>query len=82
MVALKMNGSPLIAAAGVPRVAVHAAPLPLEEREWLNEIEFISEYRDGYWEMYGYHERGNVADEERFKGDGYKPVPRRAFGTA
>ncbi|MGD0638015.1 MAG: sulfite oxidase-like oxidoreductase [Nitrososphaerales archaeon] len=82
IVALKMNGKPLLPEQGFPARPFMPHLYLWKSAKWLNEIEFISEYRDGYWEMYGYHERGNVADEERFKGDGYKPVPRRAFGTA
>ena len=43
-------------------------------------IEFLSDYQDGYWEMYGYHERGNV-EEERFKGGSGKHSKRRTFGV-
>ena len=35
-----------------------------------NHLEFTKEYRDGYWEAMGYHERGNAYLEERFKGTG------------
>ena len=82
MVALKMNGSPLLPQQGFPARPFMPHLYLWKSAKWLTEIEFISEYRDGYWEKYGYHERGNVDGEERFKGDGYKPVPRRGFGTA
>ncbi len=35
--------------------------------KWVHRITFIEEYRDGYWEALGYHPRGNVWLEERFK---------------
>jgi len=35
--------------------------------KWVTEIRLLSKYVDGYWEMLGYHERGNVLFEERFK---------------
>jgi DMSO/TMAO reductase YedYZ molybdopterin-dependent catalytic subunit len=81
IVALKMNGKPLLHEQGFPARPFMPHLYLWKSAKWLKEIEFIREYRDGYWEMYGYHERGNVQDEERFKGQGYKPVPRRAFGT-
>jgi len=81
IVALKMNGSPLLKEQGFPARPFMPHLYGWKSAKWLKEIEFIPEYADGYWEMYGYHERANVDDEERFKGDGYKPVARRAFGT-
>lgn len=81
IVALKMNGSPLLPQQGFPARPLMPRLYLWKSAKWLEEVEFIDEYRDGYWEAYGYHERGNVAGEERFKGEGYKPVPRRAFGT-
>jgi DMSO/TMAO reductase YedYZ molybdopterin-dependent catalytic subunit len=50
--------------------------------KWLNRIEFMKDYKDGYWEMYGYHERGDIWDEERFKGHSGKHSKRTAIGTA
>jgi DMSO/TMAO reductase YedYZ molybdopterin-dependent catalytic subunit len=83
IVALKMNGRPLLQEQGFPARPIMPDLYLWKSAKWLNEIEFIPGYRDGYWEMYGYHERGNIWSEERFKGDGeYKPVPRKAFGTA
>jgi DMSO/TMAO reductase YedYZ molybdopterin-dependent catalytic subunit len=81
IVALKMNGSPLLPEQGFPARPFMPHLYGWKSAKWLKEIEFIPEYMDGYWEMYGYHERGDVDTEERFKGDGYKPVARRAFGT-
>jgi DMSO/TMAO reductase YedYZ molybdopterin-dependent catalytic subunit len=83
IVALKLNGSPLLKEQGFPARPFMPHLYLWKSAKWLNEIEFVKEYADGYWERYGYHERGNVDAEERFKGDGqYKPVARRAFGTA
>jgi DMSO/TMAO reductase YedYZ molybdopterin-dependent catalytic subunit len=81
IVALKMNGSPLLKEQGFPARPFMPHLYGWKSAKWLKEIEFVPEYADGYWEMYGYHERANVDEEERFKGDGYKPVARRAFGT-
>ncbi len=35
--------------------------------KWLSSIELLEDYVDGYWEALGYHERGLVAMNERFK---------------
>ncbi|WP_434731595.1 molybdopterin-dependent oxidoreductase [Thermogladius sp. KZ2Tp1] len=35
--------------------------------KWVKRLEFTSEYRDGYWEVMGYHPRGRVENSERFK---------------
>jgi len=82
IVVLRMNEKPLLPEQGFPARPFLPHLYGWKSAKWLTEIEFIPEYRDGYWEMYGYHERANVWEEERFKGDGYKPVARRAFGTA
>lgn len=82
IVALKMNDKPLLPEQGFPARPFMPQLYGWKSAKWLGEIEFIPEYRDGYWEMYGYHERANIWAEERFKGDGeHKPVARRAFGT-
>jgi DMSO/TMAO reductase YedYZ molybdopterin-dependent catalytic subunit len=83
IVALKMNGKPLLDEQGFPARPFMPQLYGWKSAKWLGEIEFIPRYEDGYWEAYGYHERANVWEEERFKGDGvYEPVKRRAFGTA
>lgn len=81
IVALKMNDEPLLPEQGFPARPFIPQLYGWKSAKWLGEIEFIPRYQDGYWEAYGYHERANIWDEERFKGDGYKPVPRKAFGT-
>jgi DMSO/TMAO reductase YedYZ molybdopterin-dependent catalytic subunit len=83
MVALKMNGRPLSAEQGFPARPFMPHLYAWKSAKWLGKIEFIPEYADGYWEAYGYHERGDVHEEERFKGSGSgKHHARRAFGTA
>ena len=39
-------------------------------------------YADGYWEVFGYHERANVWEEERFKRHVGKHSKKTAYGTA
>jgi DMSO/TMAO reductase YedYZ molybdopterin-dependent catalytic subunit len=34
--------------------------------KWLRGLEFLSEDKPGFWEKAGYHNRGNVWQEERF----------------
>jgi len=82
LLAFKVNGKPLSAEQGFPARPFMPYLYGWKSAKWLNRIEFIREYHDGYWEMYGYHERASVWDEERFKGNKGKAVARRAFGTA
>jgi len=82
IVALKLNGKPLSAEQGFPARPFIPHLYGWKSAKWLGRIDFIPEYVDGYWEAYGYHERGNVAEEERFKGHKGKQVLKRAFGTA
>ena len=81
IIALKMNDKPLLPEQGFPARPFMPQLYGWKSAKWVKEMEFIPEYRDGYWEMYGYHERANIWEEERFKGNDYKPVPRKAFGT-
>ena len=83
IVALKMNGKPLSPEQGFPARPFMPHLYGWKSAKWLTKIEFIPDYRDGYWEAYGYHERGDVYEEERFKSSGdHKAKSRRAFGTA
>jgi DMSO/TMAO reductase YedYZ molybdopterin-dependent catalytic subunit len=82
IVALRLNGKPLLPEQGFPARPFMPDLYGWKSAKWLTEIEFIPKYEDGYWEMYGYHERGNVWEEERFKGHSGKNWLKRAFGTA
>ncbi len=82
LLAFKLNGKPLSAEQGFPARPFMPHLYGWKSAKWLNRMEFMREYRDGYWEMYGYHERANVDDEERFKGNKGKAVKRTAYGTA
>jgi DMSO/TMAO reductase YedYZ molybdopterin-dependent catalytic subunit len=82
IVALKLNGKPLLPEQGFPARPFMPDLYGWKSAKWLTEIEFIPKYVDGYWETYGYHERGNVWEEERFKGHSGKNWLKRAFGTA
>ena len=82
IVALRINGKPLSTEQGFPARPFMPKLYGWKSAKWLNRIEFIRDYRDGYWEMYGYHERGNVWEEERFKGHSGKHSRRTSIGTA
>ncbi len=68
MVALLMGGKPLPDKNGFPARPIIPHLYGWKSAKWLTEIQFIDKYIDGYWEERGYHERGNVLEEERFKG--------------
>jgi DMSO/TMAO reductase YedYZ molybdopterin-dependent catalytic subunit len=81
VVAFKMNGNPIPVQQGYPVRPFIPHLYGWKSAKWLTEIEFIKDYEDGYWEMFGYHERANVWDEERFKGQGGKHVRHRGLGS-
>jgi len=82
LLAFKINGKPLSAEQGFPARPFFPGLYGWKSAKWANRMELIPEYKDGYWEMYGYHERADVWEEERFKGGWGKAILRRAFGTA
>ena len=82
LLAFKINGKPLSAEQGFPARPFIPNLYGWKSAKWVNRIEFMPDYRDGYWETYGYHERADVSDEERFKGHSGKAVGRTAIGTA
>jgi DMSO/TMAO reductase YedYZ molybdopterin-dependent catalytic subunit len=67
LIALRMNNEPIHVEQGFPARPFIPHLYAWKSAEWLTKIEFMGDYEDGYWEARGYHERGNVADEERFK---------------
>ena len=81
LVAFKMNGKAIPIQQGFPARPFIPHLYGWKSAKWLTEIEFIPEYKDGYWEAFNYHERANIWDEERFKGQGGKHVRRRGLGT-
>ncbi|MDA4128284.1 MAG: sulfite oxidase-like oxidoreductase [Thaumarchaeota archaeon] len=82
IVAFKINGTPLSTEQGFPARPYMPNLYGWKSAKWLNRIEFMNDYQDGYWEMYGYHERANIWAEERFKGGSGKHSKRTAVGTA
>ncbi|GEM_PF-3533208 len=82
ILAFKLNGKPLSAEQGFPARPFIPGLYAWKSAKWVNRMELIPDYRDGYWEMYGYHERADIWEEERFKGHSGSPVKRKAYGTA
>ena len=81
LVAFKMNGKPIPESQGFPARPFIPHLYGWKSAKWLTEIEFLADYEDGYWENFGYHERGNIWDEERFKGQSGKHVRHRGLGS-
>ncbi|MGC8563955.1 MAG: sulfite oxidase-like oxidoreductase [Fervidicoccaceae archaeon] len=67
MIVLKLNGKVLSQEQGYPARLFIPHLYGWKGGKWLTGIEFKKDYSDGYWEALGYHERGNVWLEERFK---------------
>jgi DMSO/TMAO reductase YedYZ molybdopterin-dependent catalytic subunit len=80
IIAFKMNGKPIPQQQGYPSRPFIPQLYGWKSAKWMNEIRFVSEYGDGYWEMYGYNERGNIWDEERFKGQFGKQQRHKSTG--
>ena len=79
IVAIRMNGKPIPEENGFPVRPFIPHLYGWKSAKWLSGIEFIKGYEDGYWEAYGYHDRGNVWEEERFKGSAWKKIRRTVF---
>lgn len=67
LLVLKINDRPLTIEQGFPARIFIPHLYGWKSVKWVYRIEFIDKYMDGYWEALGYHERGNVLLEERFK---------------
>ncbi len=63
---------------GRPLTPEHGGPVRLvvphlylwKSAKWLQRIEFRTEDAPGYWEVNGYHDRGDPWSEQRYSGDG------------
>lgn len=67
LVVLEIDGRPLSHEQGFPARVFVPHLYGWKSGKWLTRIVFMRGYEDGYWESLGYHERGNVWLEERFK---------------
>jgi DMSO/TMAO reductase YedYZ molybdopterin-dependent catalytic subunit len=82
IIAFKINGKPIPQEQGYPCRPFISHLYGWKSAKWMNEIQFLREYEDGYWEVYGYNERGNIWEEERFKGHKGKHYPHKSTGFA
>lgn len=78
ILAYKMNNEPLKLEHGFPLRPFIPHLYGWKSAKWLTKITFIDKYVDGYWELRGYHERGNVFYEERFKSATWKDFKKTA----
>ena len=62
------DGEPLTAQHGFPVRLVVPARYGWKSAKWVTEIEFMEKNRPGFWEVRGYHMRGDPWREERFGG--------------
>ena len=66
MLATRLNGEKLYEEQGAPVRLVVPTLYGWKSAKWLSAIELTAEYRNGFWEERGYHERGDFLEEERF----------------
>ncbi|MCL5009833.1 MAG: sulfite oxidase-like oxidoreductase [Candidatus Parvarchaeota archaeon] len=76
IIALKINDKPLTFEQGAPARPFIPSLYGWKSAKWLTEVELIQDYEDGYWERYGYHQRGRVAEEERFQSYEWKNIKK------
>ncbi len=67
LLVLRINGEQLSMEQGFPARIFIPHLYGWKHAKWVKEIIFREDYVDGYWETLGYHERGNIWLEERFK---------------
>ncbi len=67
LIVLKLNDESLSIEQSFPARPFIPHLYAWKSAKWLVLVEFIESYVDGYWEARGYHERGNVYLEERYK---------------
>jgi len=66
LLALKHDGEPLSPAHGYPVRLVVPRLYFWKSAKWVQAVEFTAEDRPGFWESYGYHNRGDPWKQERF----------------
>ncbi len=82
IIVLEINGKPLSIEQGFPARIFVPYLYGWKSAKWLSRIVVLDRYIDGYWESRGYHERGRVWEEERFKDYiGKKHLSRRPIKT-
>jgi DMSO/TMAO reductase YedYZ molybdopterin-dependent catalytic subunit len=66
LLAYRYNDAPLDPEHGGPMRLVVPHRYFWKSAKWLNRLEFLGQDRPGFWEQYGYHNRGDPWTEERF----------------
>ena len=66
MLAHTHNGEPLTLEHGWPLRSLVPNLYLWKSAKWIRGIEFVSQDRPGFWEMYGYHMHGDPWKEERY----------------
>ena len=66
IVADRLNGEPLPPEHGFPARLVAPKKYAWKSAKWLRNIEYVSEYRPGFWEARGYSAEADPYREERF----------------
>ena len=64
--ALRRNGEPLSREHGGPVRLIVPHLYAWKSAKWVNGLQFLSADRPGFWEVNGYHMRGDPFNEERF----------------
>ncbi|RLG89107.1 MAG: sulfite oxidase-like oxidoreductase [Thermoprotei archaeon] len=67
LLVIKINDKPLSIEQGFPARIFVPHLYGWKSAKWVTQLRFINHYEDGFWEALGYHERGNVWLDERFK---------------
>ncbi len=80
MFPLKYEGQPLSPDHGYP-VRLLVPKLYLwKSAKWVRGLEFLAEDKPGFWEQYGYHNRGNPWQEEHYGGYIVDTMPKVRSG--
>jgi DMSO/TMAO reductase YedYZ molybdopterin-dependent catalytic subunit len=76
IIALRLNGEVLKKQQGFPARPFIPSLYGWKSAKWLKLIFLVKDYKDGYWERYGYHARGRWANQERFESDIWKRIKK------
>ena len=68
-VAFEYDGSPLAPEHGGPARLVVPGRYFWKSAKWIRGVQLRSEDEPGFWESFGYHNRGDQWLEERYSGD-------------
>ena len=67
LLATHHDGQPLTAEHGGPVRLIVSRLYAWKSCQWIEEIEFVTGNRPGFWESRGYHDRGDPWKEERYR---------------